>query len=764
MTLVDHHNFHTFQPLLYQIATAGLEPADVAYPVRTIFRRHSNVVFRHGEVRAVDLEARGVTLADGATLDYDRLVVATGATTGFLGVPGAQDHALPLYTLADARRLRNRVLACLEAADARPEDFDGGAPQFVVVGGGPTGVEMAGALVELLDLSIRRDRLRIDPDRTAVVLVEAGPRLLSAFDPAASRYAEDTLRARGVHVRLGTQVAEVTGDGVRLGDGTVLRGAVVVWAGGVTVDGTLAAGLECERGRGGRVVLEPDLSLAGHPEVFVVGDAGAVPWGPTRPEPSPQVAQVAIQSGTPRRPPDRPAARGRPQHRLHVPRQGAHGHHRPPRGGGPAAARARPAGHPRLVGVAGPASRVPDRVPQQGGGARQLVVALPQLAVGATPHRGRRRGRRVSTTPAARARRPGPVWRPEDVGAPWLTDVLVSAGVLAPGCRVVDVASAPVGTGQMADSYRLALTYDGDTLGAPSSVVGKFTPADDTSRSTALALRTSEVEVRFYQEVAPTVEVRTPRCYFADVDPATASFVLVLEDMAPAVQGDQMRGCSAEEAAAALAELARLHAPRWADPTLGELEWLGRDSGGATVGELLPLLFDGFVARYGAELDDDVIAVGTYLFAHIGAYLAAGDGPRTVQHADYRLDNLLFGGDRHNPTVAVVDWQTVTLGPGASDVSYFLGAGLPTEARRAHEEALVREYHERLTAGGVDAYRWDDCFTDYRRHAYAGYIMAVGASMLVERTARGDEMFLTMARRHAAQVDDLDTAALLGRA
>jgi len=363
----------------------------------------------------------------------------------------------------------------------------------------------------------------------------------------------------------------------------------------------------------------------------------------------------------------------------------------------------------------------------------------------------------------APARPAGAVWRPEDVGAPWLTEVLVAAGALPAGRRVVEVASDPVGTGQMADSVRMRLVYDAEVPGAPASVVGKFTPADDTSRSTALALRTSEVEVRFYQQVAPTVGVRTPRCYFADVDPSTASFVLVLEDMAPAVQGDQMLGCSAEEASAALAELARLHAPRWGDPALGDLEWLVRAGGGA-VAELLPLLFDGFVERYGAELDDDVIAVGTHLFAHIGAYLEAPPGPRTVQHADYRLDNLLFGGgDGGRPTVTVVDWQTVTLGPGASDVSYFLGAGLPRAARRAHEEALVREYHERLVAGGVAGYGWGDCFTDYRRHAYAGYIMAVGASMLVERTARGDEMFLTMARRHAAQVEDLEAAALLGR-
>jgi aminoglycoside phosphotransferase (APT) family kinase protein len=176
----------------------------------------------------------------------------------------------------------------------------------------------------------------------------------------------------------------------------------------------------------------------------------------------------------------------------------------------------------------------------------------------------------------------------------------------------------------------------------------------------------------------------------------------------------------------------------------------------------LQILFDGFVERYGADLDDAVLGVGRRLFPRIHDYLRPRPGPRTVQHADYRLDNLLFGTDGGFPMVTVVDWQTVTLGPGPADVSYFLGAGLVPEQRRAHEEELVRDYHRRLISGGVEDYSWDRCLTEYRRHAYAGYIMAVGASMLVERTARGDEMFLTMARRHAAQVQDLDSESLLG--
>ena len=297
VTLIDQHNFHTFQPLLYQVATAGLAPTDVAYPVRTIFRHAPNVLFRHGRVVSIDLETRRVTLADGSTVDFDHLIVGTGATAGFFGITGAAEHARPLYTLADARRLRNTVLATLEAADAHPEDYDGGAPTFVVVGGGATGVETAGALMELLALAIRQDRLRIDPTRTRVVLLDAGDRLLAGFSPALGGYAAETLVSRGVIVRPDEPVQEVTPVGVRLASGEWIGAAVVVWAAGVTVDATLAGGLAVAHERGGRVTVEEDLSLIGHPEVFVIGDAAAVPRGPGKPERCPQLAQVAIQSG-----------------------------------------------------------------------------------------------------------------------------------------------------------------------------------------------------------------------------------------------------------------------------------------------------------------------------------------------------------------------------------------------------------------------------------------------------------------------------------
>jgi hypothetical protein len=354
------------------------------------------------------------------------------------------------------------------------------------------------------------------------------------------------------------------------------------------------------------------------------------------------------------------------------------------------------------------------------------------------------------------------VWRPEQVTPPWLTDVLRQAGVLGSGV-VVAFDCEVVGTGQMADSFRLTPRYDGDSSDAPSSVVGKFTAADETSRSTGVAMRTSEVEVRFYQQVAATVGVRTPRCFHADVDPATAEFVLILEDLAPARAGDQVAGCSVDDAALALTELAALHAPRWGDPRLQGLEWLNRRTAESNDlgASLLPVLFEGFATRYGDVLDPSVIDVGRRLMPVIGPYLRHQPRPWTVQHADYRLDNLLFGGADGGVPLAVVDWQTVVLGPGVADVSYFLGAGPSVDDRRCHEEELVRAYHQALVAGGVSGYSFDDCFTDYRRYAYAGYLMAVGASMMVERTRRGDEMFLTMARRHAAQVADLGSHELI---
>ena len=294
--VVDQHNFHTFQPLLYQVATAGLEPADVAYPIRTIFRNDSNVAFRHGRVTAIDLEAKEVLLADGPHLAYDHLVLASGASAEFFGVPGAAQYSLPLYTLADARHLRNRLLLTLEERDASPENYPPGVT-FVVVGGGPTGVETSGSVRELLDICVRRDGLNIDLEQSHVILVDLGDRVLPAFPMSASTYAAKILENRHITLRLGVQVKEVTSTGVVLSDGTTIEAAGVIWAAGVSARGTLAAeALPHQPGPQGRVRVEHDLSVLEHPDVWAIGDAAAVLRG-AGDEVCPQLAPVAIQSG-----------------------------------------------------------------------------------------------------------------------------------------------------------------------------------------------------------------------------------------------------------------------------------------------------------------------------------------------------------------------------------------------------------------------------------------------------------------------------------
>ncbi|SDF39651.1 Phosphotransferase enzyme family protein [Blastococcus fimeti] len=346
---------------------------------------------------------------------------------------------------------------------------------------------------------------------------------------------------------------------------------------------------------------------------------------------------------------------------------------------------------------------------------------------------------------------------PEALTPEWLTAALTSSGSLTRG-RVVDAEVRPLGTGQMCDSVRIRLTYDEPEAGPPS-LVAKLPAADEGSRATAIAFRSYEKEVRFYQELAQRLPVRTPRVHHADIDVPTASFVLLLEDLAPAQPGDQLLGCGTEVAAAAVAELVRLHAPLWGDPSLAQLDWLhgDPDGRGALLKEVLPLLWSGFQERYAASLQPHVKQAGDIYFGRLDAR-PTGSTPQTVTHVDFRLDNLLLGPDG---TVTVVDWQTCGTGVGPSDLAYFLGAGLAPEVRREAEDELVRGYHDGLVASGVTGYDRDDCWLDYRRGTWAGLSMAVLASMSVKRTDRGDEMFLAMADRHARHALDLDAADVL---
>lgn len=291
IVVVDANNFHTFQPLLYQVATAGLGGDEIAYAVRGIFRRQRNVTFRMARVTAIDIATRTVELSAGPPLAYDTLIVAAGAVSNSFGTPGVDDHAFTLKSLEDSVALRNHVLGTFEAVAADPTTASGSALSVVVCGGGPTGVELAGGLMELFDHVLAKDFPRIDIGTARVVLVEAADRLLATFAPKSGARAERTLTRRGVEVITGAGVHSVDATSVLLTDGRRIEAGTVVWTAGVRAN-PLAAMLGMPLGRGQRIVVGPDLTVPGHPEVFAIGDIAV-----DADTPLPQVAQPAIQGG-----------------------------------------------------------------------------------------------------------------------------------------------------------------------------------------------------------------------------------------------------------------------------------------------------------------------------------------------------------------------------------------------------------------------------------------------------------------------------------
>jgi NADH dehydrogenase len=294
ITLVDRRNHHLFQPLLYQVATAGLSAPDIAAPLRHILGRQRNVEVRLGEVVAINKQARQVRMADGSTLDYDSLLLATGATHAYFGHDEWADDAPGLKTLDDAIALRRKLLLAFERAEAEPDPEKKAAwLSFAVVGGGPTGVELAGTLAEIARHTLRNEFRHIDPASAKVRLVEAGPRVLSTFPEVLSLKARRQLEKLGVEVMTGTPVSHIDGQGFKLGDHFV-PARTVVWAAGVAAS-PLARTLDVPLDRAGRVQVQPDLTLPGHPELFVAGDLAALNQANGKPVPG--VAPAAKQMG-----------------------------------------------------------------------------------------------------------------------------------------------------------------------------------------------------------------------------------------------------------------------------------------------------------------------------------------------------------------------------------------------------------------------------------------------------------------------------------
>lgn len=295
VVVIDRNNYHTFLPLLYQVATSGLNPADVAYPARGLFRRQRRVNFRQGTVIGVDWEAKQVLLQAEDPVDFDHLIIAGGATANYFGVPGAEEHAYPLYSMSDALAVRNLLLGLFEAADARHDLIDAGVLNIVVVGGGATGIECAGAIAELIEHVLSDDFHDLDVRRSRVLLVEQGPALLPPFAAESQRYAETELRRKGVEVRTNTAVKEVGADYVLLGEeGDYVPTRMVIWAAGNKA-ASFASDLGVGQGRGGRIVTNPDCSIPGKENAYAVGDIAAIPDGHDGFLPG--LAQVAIQSG-----------------------------------------------------------------------------------------------------------------------------------------------------------------------------------------------------------------------------------------------------------------------------------------------------------------------------------------------------------------------------------------------------------------------------------------------------------------------------------
>ena len=352
--------------------------------------------------------------------------------------------------------------------------------------------------------------------------------------------------------------------------------------------------------------------------------------------------------------------------------------------------------------------------------------------------------------------------RPEAIDAAWLTAALQGAGVDA----VVDRFTArPIGTGQIGDSVRFALTYGRGGESAPASIVGKFPSADPQSFGTGVALGNYHREVMFYRHLAAGALIRTPKCLLADVEESSGEFVLLMEDLAPAEQGDQLKGVSLDQARLVIDEAAKLHASHWNDAGLDDLPWVSGSKAAppsAANNDAVKMLWGGFRARYGERLSAESVEVGERLSGRFGAMAEMQTGPRCLTHNDFRPDNMMFATAAGGYPVTTLDWQSFAYGEGATDVAYFLAGALPPEVRRQAEPELLDRYLSGLRAHGVTGYSAADLAQGYGRGAFLLFLTAFFASMIVKQTDRGDEMFLQMISSSTQHIVDHNALAQLG--
>ncbi|HWF53197.1 MAG TPA: phosphotransferase [Solirubrobacteraceae bacterium] len=332
---------------------------------------------------------------------------------------------------------------------------------------------------------------------------------------------------------------------------------------------------------------------------------------------------------------------------------------------------------------------------------------------------------------------------PDELTSDWLSEALGRPGLELRGTE-------RIGTGQMSQSHRVRFRAGAGSR--DESVVVKLASENETSRATGVGLGAYSREISFYRQLADRIAGPLPRCFLASYDATDGWFTLVLEDIVDGVQGDQIAGCSVAEAEVALRALAQIHAPVLGDVALGTADYLNLPNplNQAVVTALLPQ----FLERYGSRVAGDHADLLRAFVPSLDALGADRRPPLGLVHGDYRLDNLLFGARG----CTVVDWQTMAWGPAMLDATYFVGGGLTVEDRRVHEERLIRAYYDEL---GAESFSWERCWEEYRRQVFYGLVMAICASMIVQRTERGDEMFMALLARHAQQALDLDSLSLL---
>lgn len=333
---------------------------------------------------------------------------------------------------------------------------------------------------------------------------------------------------------------------------------------------------------------------------------------------------------------------------------------------------------------------------------------------------------------------------PDAITPEWLTDRLRAAGVID-SASVTALSWVPIGTGQVGDSARITLTYDRPGAG-PATIAGKFPAADETSRQTAGAFGLYSKEVGFYREIAPQLAVRAPTMLAAEIAPDGVEFILLFEDLGPARGGNQLASCTAADARAGVRQAAAIHAPSWDNPAMLATPWLQAST---IQSEQVKALYPGaqaiFRERYADTLEPEFMALCEDLNEAGELWFGRNAPVRSIVHGDFRLDNMLFDIKGGAEEIAVLDWQTVALGNGLTDIGYFLGTGIGDALRRAHEDELIALYCAEMTARGVPMTR-DDIWDDYVIGALHGVSTAVFSAAYVERTPRGDENFLSMAR------------------